>query len=106
MPTIQFRPWEASDMTGKHRPSPPSDLESRGRALWREIVADHYLDGPGREVLAEACRVADLCDRLRVQVDAAGTVDRGSMGQERITSAVGELRRQRHQLAQLLAQLD
>ena len=103
---LRISPRRCRDMAGKRRPSTPSDLKERGRALWRQIVADHDLDAPGLEVLREACRVADLCDDLRETIDVAGLIDRGSREQERISPAVGELRRQQHLLAQLLAQLD
>jgi P27 family predicted phage terminase small subunit len=93
-------------MARKRTPSAPNGLEARGRALWRRAVADVDLDVAELEVLREACRVADVCEALQAILERDGLTIAGSKGQLRHHPALTELRGQRAQLAQLLAQLD
>ena len=92
-------------MTPKRRPSAPSGLERRGKRLWAEILAEHDLSPAELEVLAEACKVADVCDDLAAVLERDGLTVAGSKGQTRAHPGLTELRGQRAQLAQLLAQL-
>jgi hypothetical protein len=41
-------------------------MGASGRALWRAVLADYVLDEHETAILKEACRTADLCDRLEV----------------------------------------
>ena len=45
-------------------PRVPSELSAGGRALWRDITADHELDPSQRVQLLEACRAKDRLDQL------------------------------------------
>ena len=73
--------------------------------MWRRIVADFDLDVAELQVLEEACRVADTCDALAAVLERDGVTVARSKGQVRHHPALTELRGQRGQLAQLLAQL-
>jgi P27 family predicted phage terminase small subunit len=89
----------------KRRPSAPSGLKARGLGLWRRIVAEYDLAPAELEVLGEACKVANVCDDLAAVLERDGLTVAGSKGQPRAHPALVELRGQRGQLAQLLAQL-
>jgi hypothetical protein len=84
---------------------PPVVLGSRGRRLWRQIVADFDLSDAERAVLVEACRTADLVDRLASRLGDEDLTVEGSRGQVVINPLVAELRQQRELLGRLLARL-
>lgn len=44
--------------------TPPVGLGTGGRALWRDITADHTLDAAQKVQLTEACRAKDRLDKL------------------------------------------
>lgn len=92
-------------MSARRRPSPPADLAERGKKFWRSVWKDYDLNVDEIEVLAEACRTLDECDRLRERVDADGDMVAGSTGQLRLHPALVELRLARAGLGKLLAQL-
>ena len=54
-------------------PKPPDDLRKRGRGrkFWKQVVAEFELAPHEAEMLAEACRCLDHCDRLREQLEDA-----------------------------------
>jgi phage terminase small subunit len=87
------------------RPAAPSDLADRGRRFWREVLKVYGLNVDELQLLAEACRTLDGCERLREQIEADGSMIKGSTGQARLHPAIAELRLQRTLLAKLLAQL-
>lgn len=87
------------------KPAAPADLEKRGRAFWREVLKIYELNVDEMQLLAEACRTLDDCDRLREVIEADGHMVRGSTGQSRLHPAIGELRQTRTALAKFLAQL-
>lgn len=84
----------------------PAGLGTRGRAFWRDTVADYELSRGELELLVEACRALDQCDALRAAVDADGYTVRGSEGQPRVHPAISQLNATRTLLGRLLAQLD
>ncbi len=86
----------------------PSGLQAPGRKLWREITAEFELDDEPhkRQVLAQACRVADIVAELDDAADDGPLTVKGSMGQQVISPLIAEARAQRSLLAQLLARLD
>lgn len=89
-------------------PKTPHGLRSRGRKLWRELHACYdFSEAPERLFLLEdACRVADLVDRLQDVVTAAEDLRvRGSQGQPVSIPELAELRHYRTLLAQLLKAL-
>ena len=76
-------------------PYSPRDLGPAGRRLWRQVV-DHYELEPGaRALLVEACRSADLCERLAADAERPHCP----------RSVLVELRQQRLALAKLIAGL-
>jgi hypothetical protein len=48
---------------------PPSGLDERGRAFWTKITTDYELAPDEAELLTEAARTLDLCDRLDADPD-------------------------------------
>jgi hypothetical protein len=83
----------------------PKDLEARGRRLWRDVLREYELSDPELAVLLEACRTADLLERLAAELAAAELTAAGSRGQVIVHPIAGELRQQRDLLARLLARL-
>lgn len=74
----------------------PIDLASdgRGASLWSDVTSVYALRTDERELLAEACRLADLVDTLRNLVNEEGILtDSGSLH-----PALVELRQVRTQL--------
>ena len=44
----------------------PAGLSARGRRLWRAVAVDFDLSLSERELLTEACRCLDNCERLEL----------------------------------------
>jgi hypothetical protein len=89
---------------GSQVPKPPTGLKRSGRALWRAVLADYVLEEHERTLLREACRTADLLDRLQTTLDEDGPMSTSSQG-IRVHPAATELRQQRVTFARLLAAL-
>lgn len=87
-------------------PKAPTGLGRRGRAFWRDIVADYELSRVELELLAECCRSVDQIDALRQAIEEDGITVRGSEGQPRVHPAVTQINATRTMLGRLLAQLD
>lgn len=83
-------------------PKPPGDLapRGRGRRFWRSVTGEHELRPDELELLAEACRLLDLTDRLRAEAAEAPVVVDG-----RTNPALVELRLTREQLRKTLSVL-
>jgi hypothetical protein len=96
-------------------PKAPPHLGARGRALWRDVLAERDLDAAGRVMLHEVCRMADRLEQLDVllrgDVSAWAVIsDEYGAGGKRTTKvvlddALGEARQQAATLRQLLATL-
>lgn len=91
---------------GDQKAAVPAGLEARGAALWASVVGVYELSAVERELLAEACRVADTLETLRAVIAAEGATSTGSKGQRVVHPAVGEARQQQLVLGRLLGQLD
>lgn len=89
----------------KGHESVPDGLSEAGAGLWREVTSTWDLRPDERRVLLDACREADLIDRLEVEMRDAPLTVRGSQGQPVAAPAVGELRQHRGTMAALLRQL-
>lgn len=89
-------------------PRAPRGLKARGRRLWVELHEQFdFTADPHRHALVEdACREADLIDRLQAVVDTTDLRVRGSQGQPVAAPEVAELRQHRSLLGQLLTRLD
>jgi hypothetical protein len=81
---------------------PPAGLGTRGRRLFRALSAAFDFDAGESVILAEACRTADLVDRLAGELTAAPLVVEGSRGQQIVNPVAAELRQQRDLLSRLL----
>lgn len=93
-------------------PKAPSGLSAGGRALWREITADHELDAVQAAQLTEACRAKDRLDRLddilRGDVDTWASVvsnDRTGELELKIDQALNQANTTANLMKQLLAAL-
>jgi len=83
----------------------PAGLKARGRRLWKAVTADFELNLSERELLTEACRCLDNCERLETALKDAPLTVEGSRGQIVAHPLAGELRSERNLVAKLLAQL-
>lgn len=86
-------------------PKIPANLGDQGRALWRSIIPAFELRPDELRILHDACREADLIERLHTELVSADLVTKGSMGQEVASPFVSELRQHRTVLANLLKAL-
>ncbi len=86
----------------------PAGMGSEGKRLWRKITAvfDLENDPDKAEILAQACRTADVIAELDAAGAEAPLVVKGSMGQPVISPFIAEVRVQRALQAQLLARLN
>lgn len=86
----------------------PAGLAREGKRLWRKITAEFDLesDPDKAEILAQACRTADVIAELDEAGAEAPLIVKGSMGQPVISPFIAEVRVQRALLAQLLARLN
>jgi hypothetical protein len=94
--------------TRKKTEGAPAGLRAAGTALWQRITAEYDFTGaPERLVLLEeACRCADMVQRLSQIVDGAEDLRvRGSQGQPVTLPEIPELRQHRAQLMSLIKAL-
>lgn len=94
-------------MTDASAPRPPTGLQAKGRKLWRDVTARYGLRVDELRILEDACREADLIDRIEKELTKKGAelVVRGSMGQPVASPLMQEVRQHRNVLAGLLAKL-
>ncbi|MER6402992.1 hypothetical protein ABT269_05550 [Streptomyces viridosporus] len=86
-------------------PEPRVELGARGYELWRAVLEDHELRTDELRVLEDACREADLIERLEEGMRGAPLVVNGSQGQPVANPIVQELRQHRALVSRLLAAL-
>jgi len=87
------------------RPRRPTHLGLQGKRLWDRIVGDFTLRPDELRILEDACREADLVDRIDGELRDAPLTVPGSMGQPVASPLVQEVRQHRAVLKTLLAQL-
>lgn len=88
-------------------PSPPRDLGTAGRALWRRVLADYDLDAVELAALTQAARTVDELQRIHDSLAQAPSVTvAGSTGQPRAHPLLAEARAHRATLTALLASID
>lgn len=82
-------------------------MKAKGARLWDDIAGNGaYILRPDElRILEDACREADLVERLEVALRDAPLVVKGSMGQEVSSPLVSELRQHRVTLNTLLKSL-
>ena len=86
-------------------PKTPVKLGKRGKALWDSIVPAYELRPDELCTLEDACREADLIERLHAELATAELTTKGSMGQEVASPYVSEIRQHRTVLTNLLKSL-
>jgi hypothetical protein len=86
-------------------PPIPSNLGERGAALWESIASKFELRPDELAILLDACREADLIERIQDEMMFAPLISRGSMGQEVASPFVSEIRQHRTVLAGLLGKI-
>ncbi|MGO9079911.1 MAG: hypothetical protein ACLQDY_12835 [Streptosporangiaceae bacterium] len=67
----------------KRRPRAPSGLDAAGRALWASVTSGFVLNAGELAVLGQACRCADVLERLDEALAGADVTVEGSAGQPR-----------------------
>lgn len=80
----------------------PADLGTQGSWLWDQITTGYDLRPDEVQVLRDACREADLIERLELEQRDQSLKSRGSQGQEVASPLVSELRQHRSTLAGML----
>jgi hypothetical protein len=83
----------------------PERLADKGGALWDSIAGTYALRPDEIRVLEDACREADLIQRLEDQLVDADLMVKGSMGQLVSSPLVSEVRQHRATLKALLGSL-
>lgn len=92
--------------TGAEPPPPtPARLDAQGLALWESIIPRFELRPDELRILTDACREADIIERLELELIDNDLMVKGSMGQLTASPLVSELRMHRTTLAGLLAKL-
>lgn len=88
-------------------PRAPRGLQREGKALWRDTHSTFdFADEPHKvQILAQACRVADVIAEMDEAAAEAPLTVKGSMGQPVISPFIAEARAQRALQAQLLGRL-
>jgi hypothetical protein len=84
----------------------PEGLSGRGEALWTSLTQQHpAMSDADKQVALEACRTADLIDRLERICLVSEPVIENERGMLVTHPAVVEVRQQRQTLKQLVAAL-
>lgn len=86
------------------RAKAPVGLRLGGRRLWNQVMDDFELDEHERAVLLQACRIADVLDRLQKVIDEGEVVVASPQGLK-ANPAVVEFRQQAVTLAKCMASL-
>ncbi|MFC7330809.1 MULTISPECIES: hypothetical protein [Nocardiopsidaceae] len=86
-------------------PEPPANLSAAGLALWSSIVPTYELRADEVRLLHDACRQADIVQRLEDELADSPLIVKGSQGQLVASPLVSEVRQHRTVLAALLKAL-
>lgn len=92
-------------MADADSPRIPERLGDAGAELWHSIAPVYDLRPDEVRILADACREADLVQRLEDDLDGAPLMVEGSQGQLVASPLVSELRQHRSVLSGLLKAL-
>ncbi len=82
----------------------PRGLKSGGARLWRQVLSDFELGEHEQAVLLQACRIADVLDRLQEVIDSGEVVVSSPQG-TKANPAIVEFRQQAVTLAKCMASL-
>lgn len=83
-------------------PKTPAKLGASGRSLWASVAGKYELRADEQRILEDACREADLVDKISAQLAKDDLMVVGSMGQPVVNPMVAEVRQHRTALAGLL----
>jgi len=83
----------------------PVGLGESGRALWESIAGKFGLEVYEQQLLLQACRSADLLDRLAEQATASGLTVTNAKGDVVTAPWITEHRQQSANLARMVASL-
>ncbi|WP_040520520.1 hypothetical protein [Gordonia malaquae] len=86
-------------------PTAPTKLGPKGRKLWNSIAGKYVLRADEMRTLEDACREADLIEKMEKEHLTAALIVKGSQGQPVINPLVSELRQHRATLGALLKSL-
>jgi hypothetical protein len=84
------------------KPKMPARFGSEGKLLWTSITRLHELGPDAVRVLTDACREADIVQRLEDELRDSDLMVRGSQGQLVASPLVSEVRQHRAVLSGLL----
>jgi hypothetical protein len=93
------------DTENKPVPRMPTKLGRAGRELWKSIIPRYDLRPDELRILADACRQADVVQRIEDALVDAPLMVKGSQGQLVASPLVSEVRQHRTVLANLLKSL-
>ncbi|MEU6101171.1 hypothetical protein [Streptomyces flaveolus] len=83
----------------------PDGLDESGTRLWESVAGPFDLDVHEQLLLLQACRTADLLDRLSAEAARGRLTVRNAKGEEVTNPVITEHRQQSLVLARLLASL-
>ncbi|MEE1819333.1 hypothetical protein PUR59_30505 [Streptomyces sp. SP18ES09] len=83
----------------------PVGLDDSGTRLWESVADGFELDVHEQLLLLQACRTADLLDRLALEASRGRLTVRNAKGEEVTNPVITEHRQQSLVLARLLASL-
>ncbi|GAA3037035.1 hypothetical protein [Streptomyces glomeratus] len=83
----------------------PDGLDESGTRLWESVADGFDLDVHEQLLLLQACRTADLLDRLSLEAGRGRLTVRNAKGEEVTNPVITEHRQQSLVLARLLASL-
>jgi hypothetical protein len=86
--------------------SRPKGLGNRGRALWRDVLAQYTLTPTELELLRDLCNVKDQIWRIELQLKQNNVVSTGSSGQLTGHPLLHEYRQHSELARQLTRQLN
>lgn len=86
-------------------PVTPGGLDESGARLWESVAGDFDLDVHEQLLLLQACRTADLLDRLAMAAARGRLTVTNAKGEEVTNPVITEHRQQSLVLARLLASL-
>jgi hypothetical protein len=83
----------------------PAGLGRSGSDLWADVTEAYEFRPDELRILADACREADLIDRLEDEIQDSPLIVKGSMGQPAPSPLMTEIRQHRATLKTLLVAL-
>jgi hypothetical protein len=86
-------------------PKPPRNLGDRGRELWDSVIPTYQLKADEIQILIDACREADLIERLHDALVNGDLISSGYNGQDVPAPTLSEIRQHRALLNTLLKAL-